>query len=324
MITIRDVAERAGVSVATVSRVLNNNGKVSRKTREKVIRAMKELGYSPRPWARYLAVPKRSLKVGIVVTDRIRKHMKKGSFYHDVYHGILEVAKQCKVEIELINAGKKLKTDGYLLIGADFDAEMIGFYKSQGIPVVLVDHYIPGLKIDAVVSDGYGGAVSAVSMLVETGHKRIVHIHNPLMAYSFRERYDGYFAVMERYNLFPKTYEFDDLNDNMAAVVELMLSTYGLPDAIFTSNDFAAVRAYYELQKRGVRIPDDVSLVGFDDSTESENLGITSVRVFKEELGSFSMRRLITLITGQDVHPAKISLFTELVMRSSVKKRKGG
>ncbi len=324
MYTIKDVAKRAGVSIATVSRVINNTGKVSPRTREKVLKAMKELGFTPRPWARYLAVPKRKFKVSVVVTERIRRYMKDGAFYALVLKGMEEVARTSRVEMVIADIGRIDGCDGYILVGADFDEKVVSDYLKTEKPVVMVDHYIPGMKIDAVVSDGYGGAVSAVTMLVETGHKKIVHIHSPLKAYSFRERYSGYFSVMEKYNLFPKTYEFDDVGDNMSAVVELMLNTHGLPDAIFTSNDFAAVRVLRELEKRGIKVPDDVSLVGFDDSKESEELGITSVRVFKDELGSFAMRRLITLMTGQDVHPAKISLFTELVVRGSVKKRKGG
>ncbi len=324
MITIRDVAKRAGVSVATVSRVINNTGKVSLRTKERVLIAMKELGYSPRPWARYLATPRRKFSVTIVATKRITSHMEEGSFYKYVFEGIEGVARQSGVRIQATDIGDFPLSDGYLLIGADFDKATVEEYKSRGKPVVMIDHYIPGMNIDAVVSDGYGGAFEAISTLAEIGHKRIVHIHNPLSAYSFRERYDGYFRAMEKYGFFPKVYEFDDLGDNMEAVIELMLNTYGVPDAIFTSNDFAAVRVHEELMKRGIEIPDDVSLIGFDDSPDSEKLGISSVRVFKEELGSFGMRRLITLMTGQDTHPAKISLFTELVIRGSVKKREGG
>ncbi len=319
MATIRDVARRAGVSVATVSRVINNTGKVSPRTRERVLRAMKDLGYSPRPWAKYLATPKRKFTVSVVVTPRIRKHMAKGAFYDAVFRGIKSVARTSGVRLEIVDISDIKDSDGFLLIGADFNEESVEMYKSTGKPVVMVDHYIPGMKIDAVVSDGYGGAFNAVSTLVEKGHKRIVHIYSPLNAFSFRERYEGYMSVMEKYNFLPKVYEFDDIGDNMSAVIELMLNTYGLPDAIFTSNDFAAVRVYRELVKRGIRIPEDVSLVGFDDSPEAEELDLTTVRVFKDELGSFGMRRLITLMTGQDMHPAKISLFTELVIRGSVK-----
>ncbi len=324
MVTIRDVARRAGVSVATVSRVINNTGRVSMRTRERVLRAMRDLGYSPRPWAKYLATPKRKFSVSVVVTPRIRKHMVEGAFYHSVFKGIESVAKASGVRIEIIDMGRVVESDGFLLIGADFDEKTVEMYKSTKKPVVMVDHYIPGMKIDAVVSDGFGGAFNAVSMLVENGYRRIVHIHSPLNAFSFRERYSGYMSVMERYNLFPKVYEFDDVSDNMSAVIELMLNTYGLPDAVFTSNDFSAVRAYRELTKRGVRVPEDVSIVGFDDSKEAEELDLTTVRVFKDELGSFGMRRLITLMMGQDLHPAKISLFTELVIRGSVKLSKGG
>ncbi len=324
MATIRDVAKKAGVSVTTVSRVLNDSPKVSRETREKVLKAMKELGFSPRPWAKYLALPKKKVVSGVVITNRIKKYMTKGAFYYEVYRGVKEVAKTSGVEIKLMYMDETSEADGYLLIGADFNAEYIQSLRKQGKPVVLIDHYIPGMKIDAVISDGYGGAFSAVEYLIETGHVRIVHIHSPLSAFSFRERFNGYVNAMEKHGLMPKVYEFDDVAENMGYVVDLMLNTYGVPDAIFTSNDFAVVRLLRELRKRGLRVPEDISVIGFDDSPEAEKFDFSSVRVFKEELGSFAMRRLITLMMGQDMHPAKISLFTELVIRGSVKTRKGG
>ena len=305
MITIRDVVKRAGVSVATVSRVINNTGRVSLRTREKVLRAMRELGYSPRPWAKYLATQRKKLKAGIVVTERILENAKgEGAFYYHVLEGMKRVAKESGVKFEILKMETSNDCDGFVLVGADFDEKSIENFKASGKPIVLVDHYIPGMKIDAVISDGFSGAFSAISHLYELGHRRIVHIHNPLKAYSFRDRYNGYMSAMERFNLFPKVYEFDDVGDNMSAIIELMLNTYGIPDAIFTSNDFAAKRVYEELSKRGIRVPNDVSLVGFDDSPDT--------------------RRLITLMTGQDVHPAKISLFTELVIRGSTKPREGG
>ncbi len=324
MVTIRDVAKRAGVSVTTVSRVINNSPKVSKETRKKVLHAMEELGFSPRPWAKYLALPKSKVVSGVVITPRIKKFMSKGAFYYEVFRGIKSVAKVSGVEVKVMYKEDVEDAEGYLLIGADFDRDYIEELRKRGKPKVLVDHYIPGMKIDAVVSDGYGGAYNAVELLIKTGHRRIVHIHSPLTAYSFRERFNGYINAMEKHGLMAKVYEFDDVAENMGYVVDLMLNTYGMPDAIFTSNDFAAIRLLKELRKRGIRVPDDVSIVGFDDSPEAEKFGFASVRVFKEELGSFAMRRLITLMMGQDLHPAKISLFTELVIRGSVKTRKGG
>ena len=317
MATIRDVAKKAGVSIATVSRVLNGSSKVSEKTREKVLKAVRELGYSPRPWAKYLALPRGRMVAGIVVTKRIKRYMKKGAFYHEVMKGVKLVSKESGVQVALMERGKESEADGYLLIGADFGYEDVErIRESFGKPLVLVDNHLPGLKIDAVISDGYGGAMAVVDELVAHGMKRIVHIHSILSVFSFRERFNGYVDAMHKSGLMPKFYEFDDVSDNMSYVVDLMLNSYGVPQAIFTSNDFAAVRLMKELKKRGLNAPVDPYIVGFDDSPEAERYGISSVRVFKSELGSFGMRRLITLMLNQDTHPAKISLFTELVMRA--------
>ncbi len=325
MSTISDIAKRAGVSISTVSRVMNHSENVSKETREKVLKVVKELEYLPRPWAKYLATSRTKLVAELVIADRIRDNLThKFSFYYYVYSGIKKVARQSEVDIQIqrLEEDKIDDADGYLLIGSDFDKERVEKYRSTGRPVVLVDHYIPGMNIDAVVSDGYGGAFTAVTMLIEKGHKKIVHIHNPLDAYSFKERFDGYFAAMEEYHLLPKAYEFNDISDNMSSVVDLMLRSYGMPDAVFASNDFAAVRAVQEFQKRGIAVPEDVSVMGFDDSEATEEMDIASVMVFKDEMGAFAMRRLITLMMGQDLHPAKISLFTQPIIRGSIKSPK--
>ena len=322
MPTIRDVAKRAGVSISTVSRVLNNSGPVSERARLAVLKAMEELGYTPHPWAKYLATIREEFKVSIVMTPRIKEYLVKGEgFYFEVYLGIKNVMKQIKVREKIVDKEEALQdeTDGFLLIGADFRRKEVERYMSTGKPVVLVDHYIPGMNVDAVVSDGYGGAYSAIRMMLKRGFRRIIHIHSDLRPYSFRERFEGYTSAMGRCGLMPKYYEFDDYNDNMSSVMDLILKNYGKPEVIFTSNDFSAIRAMEELEKRGYRIPDDVSLIGFDDSPEAEELELTTVRVYKDELGSFAMRRLITLMMGQDVHPAKISLFTEIVERKSTR-----
>jgi len=320
MVTIKEVAEKAGVSVATVSRVINNSGVVSERTKLKVLRVMKELGYNPRPWAKYLASSRNRFTAYVVMTPRIRRFLdKRRGFYFDIFMGIETIAKQSGVLLKVVDPGYFEKADGFLLVGADFDKDNIEAYKGTGKPVVLVDHYIPDIRIDAVVSDGYGGAYAVVKMFIDRGYRRIVHIHGNLKPYSFRERYSGYTNAMIDHNLMPVYFEFDDFHDNMNSVVALMLRNYDLPEAIFTSNDFSAVRVIEELENRGIKVPDDVSVVGFDDSIEAEERGITTVRVYKLELGSFAMRRLLTLMMGQDIHPAKISLFTKIVERKTVK-----
>ncbi|MCD6449071.1 MAG: LacI family DNA-binding transcriptional regulator [Thermotogaceae bacterium] len=324
MITIKDVAKKAGVSITTVSRVINGSPKVSKKTKEKVVKAMKELGFSPRPWAKYLALPRVKFSAGVVITERIKRFMKEGAFYHSVFEGVSEVASTSGVEVKVLMDGEEEKSfDGYLLFGADFGPNDVKRFMNMGKPIVLVDNYIPGLNVDVVISDGYGGAFNAVQTLINYGYRKIVHIHSPLSTYSFRDRFNGYVDAMEKNHLMPKLYEFDDIAENMSYVIDLMLNSYGVPEAIFTSNDFAAKRAIKELRKRRIKVPEDVAIMGFDDSEDAKEMNFSSVRVFKKEMGSFSMRRLITLMMGQDVHPAKISLFTELIIRGSIKKLRG-
>ena len=117
----------------------------------------------------------------------------------------------------------------------------------------------------------------------------------------------------------PKTYEYDDIANNMPSVVEMMLRTYGLPHAIFASNDIAAIRVITELKKKGIRIPEDVSVIGFDDIAWAETFDppLTTLRVFKDEMGVLACNRLRDLIMGVNLHPVRISLFTRFVKRKS-------
>lgn len=323
MPTIEDVAKEAGVSTATVSRVINNSGYVSERTKLRVWHAIKKIGYTPKESARVLAKHKKTYRIAVCISERIKKLSQQdnvGQFYGVVVESIRRSSTACGMypELELMETVAN-EYDGYILIGADADLNILKKFRSMRKPFVLVDHYIPGQVIDCIISDGYDGAYYAVSYLIKKGLTRIVHIHAPLNAYGFRSRYDGYLAAMEHGGLMPKTYEYDDIANNMPSVVEMMLRTYGLPHAIFTSNDIAAIRVITELKKRGIRVPEDVSVIGFDDIAWAETFDppLTTLRVFKDEMGVLACNRLRDLIMGVNPHPVRISLFTRFIKRKS-------
>lgn len=323
MPTIEDVAKEAGVSTATVSRVLNNSANVSENTKLKVWKAIRKTGYTPKESAQVLARYKRTYKVAVCISERIQKLFQQddiGQFYGVIIEAIKRYSNTCGLipEIKLMETVEN-EYDGYILIGADADLEMLKRFKSMKKPFVLVDHYIPGQAIDSIVSDGYDGAYYAVSYLIKKGLTRIVHIHASLRAYGFRNRYDGYLAAMEHAGLMPKTYEYDDIANNMSSVIEMMLRTYGLPHAIFASNDIAAIRIINEFKRRNVKIPEDISVIGFDDIAWAETFDppLTTLRVFKDEMGAFACNRLRDLIMGIKPHPVRISLFTKFIKRKS-------
>ncbi|MDD3680393.1 MAG: LacI family transcriptional regulator [Thermotogaceae bacterium] len=319
---LSDVARLAEVSTATVSRVLNKSGYVSQKSREKVLLAVEELEYSPSRVASYLASRKLTFNIGIVAGKRLFRILsdKSDQFYTIVLNGIEAFFRSNNMRGELIPIDEFSNDfDGYLMIGGEIKENDVRSVKSRGKPVVLIDQYLAGVKVDCVVSDGYDGAIYGIRKLLSKGLKKIVNIHGPLSHFGFKDRYDGYVSAMESAGLLPKAFEFDEENDNMSPIIDLLLSRYGLPDAVFGCNDTAAIRALEELQARGIRIPEEVSIIGFDDivSSSATSPSLTTFKIFKQEMGVVASRRLQSLLIGNEPHPTKISLFTEFIQRES-------
>ncbi len=319
---LSDVAKLAGVSTATVSRVLNGSGYVSKKVREKVMSAVDELEYRPSRVASYLASKKLDFDIGVLAGKKVSKILRDSSdqFYTIVFKGIQEFCETNNMNHRLFPVEEfPGDLDGYLLVGGEINEENVKKSKATGRPVVLVDQYLAGVKVDCIVSDGYDGAVYGIKKLLSGGLKRIVNIHGPLSHFGFKDRYDGYVVAMESAGYLPRSFEYDEDNDNMGAIIDLMLSRYGLPDAVFGCNDTAAIRAMEELKARNIKIPEDVSVMGFDDIVNATvaSPALTTFKIFKREMGVAAARRLLNLLMNSEPHPMKISLFTEFVRRES-------
>ncbi len=326
--TIREIAKKAGVSVATVSRVINNPQKVAPKTREKVIKVLKEYGFQTDPWAKRLAHKKRRINVAILLSTRIQKgfHPGAGGFYERVVKGIEDAIRWENLHTRIKNLEETIEKkdfeniDGVILVGGDTTEKHVKALQSSNIPMVLVDQYIPTLKVDCVVSNGFDGASFAISRLISKGLKKIIHIHGFLDHFGFKDRYDGYVTAMEKYGLLPTTYEYDDETmEDMTPIIRRILNTKGVPDAIFTSNDAIALKTIETLKEFGLRVPRDVSVVGFDGSEEGRRHrpSLSSLKIPMEEMGSLAIKRLLDIIYGEDVYPVRISLFTEFVKGES-------
>ncbi len=328
--TIKEVAEKAGVSVATVSRVINNAHNVSPKTKKKVLAVLKEYGFEIDPWARRLATKKRKKKINILVllSERLLKdfNIENNGFYEIIMHGIQKASHWGNIEIKLENMEKTIekrkfkKADGIILLGSDTEERHVTPIQDREIPVVLVDQYIPTLKVDCVVSNGFDGASFAVTYLILHGLKNIIHIHGFLDHFSFKNRYEGYMYAMEKFGLLPRTYEYDDESmEDMSPIIKRILKVQGKPDAIFTSNDAIAMKTIKTLKEFDIKVPDDISVVGFDGSEEGRkfNPSLSSVKVPMEEMGSLAIKRLLDIIYGEDVYPVRISLFTQFIKGES-------
>ncbi len=325
---IREIAKEANVSIATVSRVLNNSKNVAPSTREKILEILKKYEYEMDPWAKRLASKRNVTRVFVLVSKRILKSLdlKNKEFYSMVVKGIQAAATMNRsvtdiLEMESTLNEEKLKgVDGVLLVGGDTTAEHVKFFKRIGKPIVLVDQYIPTVKVDCVVSNGYDGASYAVKYLISRHLKKIVHIHGFLNHFGFKDRYNGYVATMEQNNLLPKSYEYnDETMEDMRPVVQKMLNVYGVPEAIFASNDPIAMKVIETLNYFHLKVPEDVSVIGFDGVEKGKHFSppLSTLKVPMQEMGSLALKRLLDIVYKQDVYPVRISLFTEFIKKGS-------
>ncbi len=327
--TIHDVAKKAGVSPSTVSRVLNDRPGISEETRQRVLQAARELGYLPDMAARTL-VSGRTYNLGFLVHPRhtLGPH----SFYGEVLAGADEEARKHGYHIIFAADGsnktpaviQQNRVDGLILAGCDIPRDVITSLKLQNVPIVLVDNHVP--KVDSIVTDNVGGAYEAVSYLIELGHRRIGFVCEWFQDLSFAERFEGYKKALQEHGL-----PFDERLIAEGAprqpqtgyiAMQRLLSQVTpeiMPTAIFAANDLTAVESMRALREHGFRVPDDVAVVGFDDGELARHVvpPLTSVRVFRKEMGALAVRRLLTLLEHPHEPPLHTRVFTELVIRES-------
>jgi LacI family transcriptional regulator len=278
MSTIRDVAQRAGVSTMTVSRVLNSTGYVSQPTRQRVETAIATLGYVPNTLARSLR-SKRTKTLALVLTDITNP------FFTTLARGVEDVASDhgftvifCNTD-ESIDAQEEYLTvlvqkqvDGVLLVPASDAPAPIHFLQQQGIAVVVVDRQVPGLAVDLVRGESTQAAYELTTQLLKLGHQQIAMLAGPVDVSTARDRVDGYRrAYAAAGQRVPESLIFQDAytvagGERMA---RLALAVTPRPTALFAANNFIAIGAYHVLREHGLSVPTDLSLVAFDDLPHS-------------------------------------------------------
>jgi len=324
-VTIKDVAERAGVTPSTVSRALNNRGRVSPETRERVLRAARELGYRPAMAGRGLALG-RTENLGFLTHHR--HTLNPGSFYGGVLAGVDSEARAHGFHVifssdtseKLPAMVKERRVDGLILAGCDIPRDLIVALKAQEVPLVLVDNHLN--KVDSVITDNVGGAREAVTHLIRLGHREIGFICEWFGDLSFAERFEGYKIALREHGL---PYDEDLVAEGLPReegsgyVAMRKLLERHIPSAIFAANDKTAAEAIRAIKEQGLRVPEDIAVVGFDDGSLAPHTEppLTTMRVFREKMGALATRRLLELIEEPDQPPVQIKLATQLIVRGS-------
>ncbi len=331
--TIHDVAERAGVSIGTVSAVINRKSTVSQHTRRKVLQAVSDLHYRPSAAARRRLQPTAEKSVGLVVKEI------NNPYFADIIIGAQMAAKErgynllvthtersYDLERELVELLVAKDVDGLIvnpLLDDNADLSHLFELKRHNIPLVLIES-VRGLQANMVDVDNVAASKSAVEYLIENGHTHIAHFTGPKYSMHSAERVEGVRRAFSSQRLI---FDEDDIvpagariDDGYTAAHHYFGERGKRPTAVTCYNDLVAIGVYRALRELGLSVPDDVSVVGYDDIDIAQyaSVPLTTVRVPKREMGGRAAELLINSIeSAGDGEYERVFLETELVVRES-------
>lgn len=325
--TIYDVSRLAGVSIATVSRAFSEPEKVRENTRKKVYEAAEVLHYYPNAIARAMA-RQRTDKIAYLICKRGATIL--DEFYAGICVGIMQAANRSDYQLLISTADDWQQSAGNaqskqiegVILGGNASAELIADLQSQNIAVVLVNNRMAGLDIPCVVLDERGGVRQAVDHLHSRGHRRIAMIagrHNP---YVIGARYSAFLEIMAEFGLPVAPTDIKMCEADIESATQAALELLGQekrPTALFGSNDVVAAGVFKAARRIGLRIPEDLAVVGFDDSSVCPVLEpeLTSVHIDCRRMGEICAERLQDLLAGKTDVPRLTIIPAELRVRRS-------
>lgn len=330
-VSLRDLAKMANVSVATVSMVLNENPRISRATQIKVQRLIERTGYRPNRIAQSLS--SKYTRVIAVMLPALR-HAFADAYFGELISGVCDKAGKLGHKVMLESAKpeflkekrhielfERRYVDGVMLLGFNDRHGWLGELVDRGYPVVSANNYMPDLPLGHVTCDYRGGAEQIMNYLLQLGHRKVGLIAGAEATATQRDIIGVYRSRLQAHGV-----EIDDsyIEDGRfteaggAAAAEALMSRHPEITALFGGNDKMAVGAIYSLTRRGLRVPEDVSVTGFDDISHTAyvNPALTTVHVPLYEVGALACERLIERIRGRTDQVSDV-LPTHLVVRDS-------
>ena len=321
--TIRDVARRAQVSVASVSRVLNRFTNVSEDTRARVTAAVDELGYVPHAGARSLSLA-RTGAIGVVLPNL------HGEFFSEIVRGMDRLAAERGYllllsnmhaqsgEAQAVLKAMRGRVDGLIVMAPHLEDEEFATALPRGTPAVLVNTRAELRGRPAIHLDNAAGARAVAEHFVATGRKRIVHISGPVGNIDAEERAAAFTQALAAHpEVQSVVVQGDFYEASGGAAVAALIKADRSFDAIFAGNDMMAIGALEALRDRGLNVPEDVAVAGFDDVPLASHLGLTTVRVRIAELGERAIERLVLMLEGEEDSIGEELHAPELVVRGS-------
>ncbi|WP_028987033.1 LacI family DNA-binding transcriptional regulator [Thermicanus aegyptius] len=326
--TIYDVARIASVSIATVSKVINGKGNISDKTRQKVLNVMKELQYQPNVLASALT-GKRTYTIGLLLPDI------SNPFFAEIARAVEDRGGElgfnvmicstdnndAKVE-KYISLLRQKSVDGIIIGTGVQDQEILASIATEGFPLALIARDMPSLAVDTVLVDDFVGGYLATKHLLDLGHRRIAVVTENLKVSSSRDRLRGYRQALEDKGIcydetLIKTTDFS-IADGKKKALELFEAEL-LPTAVFACNDLLAIGVMQAAKERGLRVPADLSVVGFDNTilaTITDPM-LTTVAQPIEHMGKQVVDLLVQQMTQEPRTKQRVILRPELIIRNS-------
>ncbi len=320
--TIKDVAKKANVSVATVSRVINNTGYVNIETRKMVEAVIKELNYVPNELARSL-FRKKSKIIGLIVPhistyffgeliESLEDAITKQGYKLMIFNSKDDV----ELEKRYVNVFSQYNIDGLILVA---NTQSIKLYLALDIPMLTIDHIIDK-SIPSITSDNILGGKLAAEKLISTGATKIIHFRGPSVLITVVDRSKGFYQVMDEHNIDVNSFDLDfktpDLKD-----IEMFIRKHPDVDGIFCSSDIIAIYVISVLKKLDYKVPEEVQVVGFDNIELCEvlNPGLTTIAQPIVDIGIATIDKLVTMINKKKLKEVHSVLPVYLVERESTK-----
>lgn len=330
----KDIAEMLGVSTATVSLVINNKPGVGEQKRQEIIRKIRELGCD------YMLqdIPENKGTIGFVVYKRSGRIIDESPFFTYILEGITNSITNYGYNLNFIYLNKNMSRQeqevqlkaancmGLIIFGVEMQREDLQVFKDSGLPFSILDNSFQESDVDSVAINNMQGTDKAVSLLYEMGHRSIGYIRSKVRINSFDERYHYYKRVLKGLGLeFHSEFVVDigySESEAREGIKAWLRENREFPTAFFAENDFLACNVMQGMQEVGYRIPEDFSLVGFDDRPIAQMVSpkLTTVNVPKNIFGPAAVELLMDRIKNKREQSLKIETGTNIVRRESVKK----
>ncbi|MFC5453179.1 LacI family DNA-binding transcriptional regulator [Paenibacillus aestuarii] len=327
-VSIFDVAKKSGLSVVTVSRVINQAGTVREKNRQKVLQAMKELDYRPNAAARSLARGKTGI-IGLAITtlhdsfmDAVVKEINERLTARG-YFLALAISPEVFSSFEQ-SLFQEDRVDGVILLSPVHEDSVVMELKKKKLPFILLDNQHVHASVSSVLVDNFKGGYEATKHLIELGHTEIAHIRGRNLFLSSIERERGFVMAMQEAGLDPSWIEEGDFSITSGyQAVSRWMQAGRRPSAVFAADDLTAFGVIDAYKNHGFQVPRDLSIVGFDDQIYSSEFRpmLTTVRQPAEQMGKHAVEMLLKRIDGETKRNATVVLEPELIIRESTRSK---